>query len=93
MVKGVNAAKERLGRTARRVAHAGQPGKNILIGNVEKRLERAEFFYLKLAELRIGETAEKQIDLAHAAMPRAEAQPLAADSQIDVSVAHRGSTK
>jgi hypothetical protein len=26
-------------------------------------------------------------------MPRAEAQPLAADSQIDVSVAHRGSTK
>jgi hypothetical protein len=89
VVKRVNASEERPGRSLRRLAYAGQPGKNVLIRNVEQRFKGAELIGSHFVKLSVGEAAEKQVDLAHAAMPRAKAQPPAADSQIVVDgVAH-----
>jgi hypothetical protein len=39
----------------------------------------------------VGETAEEEVHLTDAAMPRTEAEPLAADSEGVVGIAHGGS--
>src|SRR5579872_2762674 len=88
VVKGVDATKQGLGGTVRRPAKAGQPGKDVLIGNVEERLEGTELLGGHFGKLRIGEAAEEEVDLAHAAMPRAKAQPLAADGELVFRIGH-----
>jgi hypothetical protein len=93
MMEGIDTAQERHGRPIRRLPRTGQPGEDVLIGHVEKRLEGAELIAAKLGEMRIGEAAEKQVDLAHAAMPGAKAQPLPADGKVVLGFGHFGSTK
>jgi hypothetical protein len=93
MVERIDTAQERLRRPDRRLTRAGQPSEDILIRHVEKRLEGAELIRAELGEMRIGETAEEQVDLAHAAVPRAEAQPFPANGKVVFACSHFGSTK
>ena len=65
-------------RRAHVVGHrllADDPGEDELVGDIEQRLELGQAGVVQFVEMSVGEAAEEQIDLAHAAVPAAEFQP------------------
>jgi hypothetical protein len=57
---------------------------------VEQRLELGQFRRSEIVDLPIREAAQDQVHLAHAAMPRAKARPLAANRHLVVLIAGSG---
>ena len=54
---------------------AGEPGEDVVIGNIEQRLEPGELVLVERIERRIRETAHQEVHFAYAAMPSTKTQP------------------
>ena len=74
-MKGDDPAKQRRIVLGRRFGPAGDPGEDVLVGHLEKRLETGEPGLVEPVEMRVGEASEQDIDLLHAPVPGAELQP------------------